>query len=169
VVSSTPRPHFTPGKDPVPILQENVWAPGPVWTGGKSRPHLDSIPDRTARSSVRIATELPDPHTHTHTHTYIYIYNADTGLTTNEQWTYFGQWLKAFPFSKTSRPDVRPTQLPIQWLQGGGGREGGSFYAGHGADYSLPSSAKVKNAWSCISTPSHAFVTPYLIEHRDFS
>ena len=28
VVSSTPRPHFTPGKDPVPILQEAGWAPG---------------------------------------------------------------------------------------------------------------------------------------------
>ena len=50
VVSSTPRPHFTPGKDPVPILQEAGWAPGPVWTGGKSRPHRDSIPDRPARS-----------------------------------------------------------------------------------------------------------------------
>jgi len=34
VPSSTPRPHFTPGKDPVPILQEAGWAPGPVWTGG---------------------------------------------------------------------------------------------------------------------------------------
>ena len=50
VVSSTPRPHFTPGKDPVPILQEAGWAPGPVWTSGKSRPHRDSIPDRSARS-----------------------------------------------------------------------------------------------------------------------
>ena len=26
---------FTPGKDPVPIVQEAGWAPGPVWTGGK--------------------------------------------------------------------------------------------------------------------------------------
>jgi len=50
VVSSTPRPHFTPGKDSVPIVQEAGWAPGPVWTGGKSRPHRDSIPDRPARS-----------------------------------------------------------------------------------------------------------------------
>ena len=50
VVSSTPRPHFTPGKDPVPILQEAGWATGPVWTGGKSRPYRDSIPDRPARS-----------------------------------------------------------------------------------------------------------------------
>jgi len=28
VVSSTPRLHFTPGKDPVPILQETGWAQG---------------------------------------------------------------------------------------------------------------------------------------------
>ena len=50
VVSSTPRPHFTPGKDPVPILQEAGWVSGPLWTGGKPRPHRDSIPDRLARS-----------------------------------------------------------------------------------------------------------------------
>ena len=50
MVSSTLRPHFTPGKDPVPIVQEAGWAPGPVWTGGKSRPHRDLIPDRPARS-----------------------------------------------------------------------------------------------------------------------
>jgi len=50
VVSSTPRLHFTPGKDTVPILQGAGWAPGPVW-----------IPDRLDRSSVAIATELPGP------------------------------------------------------------------------------------------------------------
>jgi hypothetical protein len=31
-VSVTPRPLFTPGKDPVPIVQEAGWDPGPVWT-----------------------------------------------------------------------------------------------------------------------------------------
>ena len=61
-VSSTPRPHFTPGKDTAPILQEAEWVPGPVWYGGKSRPHWDSIPDPPARSSVAIPTELPGPH-----------------------------------------------------------------------------------------------------------
>ena len=50
VVSSTPRPHFTPGKDQVSILQEAGWAPGPVLTGRKSRPHRDSIPDCPSRS-----------------------------------------------------------------------------------------------------------------------
>ena len=39
-----------PGKDPVPIVQEAGWAPWPVWTGGKSRSHRDSISDRLARS-----------------------------------------------------------------------------------------------------------------------
>ena len=62
VVSSTPRPHFTPGKDPVPILQEAGWAKVPVCTGGNSRPHRDSISDLPARGSVVIPTELPRPH-----------------------------------------------------------------------------------------------------------
>ena len=61
VVSSTPRPHFTPGKDPVPILEENGRAPGPVWMGGKSRPYRVSVPDRPARSPDAIPTELPGP------------------------------------------------------------------------------------------------------------
>jgi len=39
-----------------------VWAPGAVWTGGKSRPYRDSIPDRPARSSVAVPIELPGPH-----------------------------------------------------------------------------------------------------------
>jgi len=38
----------TPRKDPVPIVQEAGWAPGPVWTGVKSRLNWDSIPDRPA-------------------------------------------------------------------------------------------------------------------------
>ena len=35
-VSVTPRPLFTPGKDPAPIVQEAGWAPGPVWTGAEN-------------------------------------------------------------------------------------------------------------------------------------
>ena len=50
VVSSTPWPHFTHGKDLVPIVQDTGWVPGPVWTGGKPRHNRDSIPDRPARS-----------------------------------------------------------------------------------------------------------------------
>jgi hypothetical protein len=34
---SAPRPgRFTPGKDPVPIVQEAGWATGPVWTGAEN-------------------------------------------------------------------------------------------------------------------------------------
>ena len=59
VVSRTPRPHFTSGKDPVPIVQEAGWAPGPVWTGGKSRPHRDSIPDHPAHSQSLYRLSYP--------------------------------------------------------------------------------------------------------------
>jgi hypothetical protein len=36
VVSITPWPLFTPGKDPVPIVQEAEWDPGPVWKGAEN-------------------------------------------------------------------------------------------------------------------------------------
>ena len=50
-VSITPRPLFTPGIDPVPIVQENGWAPGPVWTGAENlAPTGIRSPDRPARS-----------------------------------------------------------------------------------------------------------------------
>jgi hypothetical protein len=61
VVSSTTRSHFTPGKDPVPIVKEAGWAPGPVWTGGKPRSHWDSIPGPSSPWSVALPTELPGP------------------------------------------------------------------------------------------------------------
>jgi hypothetical protein len=35
-VSVMPRLLFTPGKDPVPIVQEAGWAPGQVWTGAEN-------------------------------------------------------------------------------------------------------------------------------------
>ena len=59
MVSSTPRLYFTTGKDLVPILQEAGWAPGPVWTGGKSLPHRDSIPDRPGRSQSLYRLSYP--------------------------------------------------------------------------------------------------------------
>ena len=50
-VSVTPRPLFTPGKDPVPTVQEAGWAPGPVWTGAENfAPIGIRFPDRPARS-----------------------------------------------------------------------------------------------------------------------
>ena len=55
-----PRPHFTPYKDPAPIVQEAGWAPGPVWTGAENlAPTGIRSPDRPALSSVAVPTELP--------------------------------------------------------------------------------------------------------------
>jgi hypothetical protein len=31
-----PGPLFAPGKEPVPIVQEDGWAPGPVWAGAEN-------------------------------------------------------------------------------------------------------------------------------------
>jgi hypothetical protein len=62
MVNVTPRPHFTPRKDPVPIVQEAGWAPGPAWTGAENlAPTGIRSPDRPARSSVAIPTELSGP------------------------------------------------------------------------------------------------------------
>ena len=50
-VSVKPRPLFTSGKNPVHIVQETVWAPGPVWTGAENlAPTEIRSPDRPARS-----------------------------------------------------------------------------------------------------------------------
>jgi hypothetical protein len=50
-VSVTPRPLFTPGKEPVPIVQEAGWASGPVWTSAENLgPTGIRSPDRPARS-----------------------------------------------------------------------------------------------------------------------
>jgi len=50
-VSVTPRPLFTPGKEPVPIVQEAGWAPWPVWTGAENLASTGiRSPDRPAHS-----------------------------------------------------------------------------------------------------------------------
>jgi hypothetical protein len=63
VVSSTPRPYVTPGKDPGPIVQEAGWATGPVRTGAENlAPTGIRSPDRPARSQslhlLRVVDEL---------------------------------------------------------------------------------------------------------------
>ena len=59
-VSVTPRPLFTSGKDPVPIVQEAGWAPGPVWTGAENlAPTVIRSPDRPARSQSLYRLSYP--------------------------------------------------------------------------------------------------------------
>jgi hypothetical protein len=53
------RPLFTPAKDPVPIVQEAGWAPGPVLTGAeKSRPP-PGIDSRTVQPVASRYTDYP--------------------------------------------------------------------------------------------------------------
>jgi len=60
VVSITPRPLSTPGKDSVPIVHEAGWAPGSVWTGAENLA-LTWIryPDRPARSQSLYRVSYP--------------------------------------------------------------------------------------------------------------
>ena len=58
-------PLFTPGQDPVPIVQEAGWAPEPVWTGSENlAPTAIRSPDRPARSQSLYRLRYP-PHRQT--------------------------------------------------------------------------------------------------------
>ena len=53
---------FTPGKDPVPIVQEAGWAPEPVWMGSENlSPSGIRSPDRPARSESLYRLSYPGP------------------------------------------------------------------------------------------------------------
>jgi hypothetical protein len=59
-VSATPRPLSIYGKEPVPIVQEAGWAPGPVWTGAENLvPTGIRFPDRPARSQSLYRLSYP--------------------------------------------------------------------------------------------------------------
>ena len=58
---STPRPgRLTPGKEPLPIIQDAGWAPGLVWTGAENLA-LTGVrsPDRPARSESLYRLNYP--------------------------------------------------------------------------------------------------------------
>jgi hypothetical protein len=51
----TPRPLYHRESDPVPIVQEAGWAPGPVWTGAENlAPSGIRSPDRPSRSEYNV-------------------------------------------------------------------------------------------------------------------
>jgi hypothetical protein len=59
-VSVMPRPLSTPGKYPVPIVQEPGWGTGPVWTGADNvAPTGIRSPDRPARSQSLYRLRYP--------------------------------------------------------------------------------------------------------------
>ena len=54
---STPHTgHFPPGKDPVPIVQDAGWAPGPVWTDAENLTSIGIRP-RTVQPVERRYTD----------------------------------------------------------------------------------------------------------------
>jgi len=62
-VRVTPLPFFTPGKDPVTIVQEAEWAPRPVWTGTENlAPTGIRSPDRPAHSQLLFRLRYPAQH-----------------------------------------------------------------------------------------------------------
>jgi hypothetical protein len=70
-----------------------------------------------------------------------------------------GQEIFLLPIA--SKPAVRPTQPPIQWVLGT--LVPRVKQPGHEDDHSSSSSAKVKNMWSYISTPPYVFMMWSLI------
>jgi hypothetical protein len=59
-VSLTPRPLFTPRKDPVHIVEGAGWVPGPVWTGAENfAPTGIRSPDLPARSQSLYRLRYP--------------------------------------------------------------------------------------------------------------
>ena len=59
-----PRLLFTPGKDPVPIVQEAGWAPGSVWTGAEKLASTGiRSPDHPGLSQSLYRLSCPGLHT----------------------------------------------------------------------------------------------------------
>ena len=56
---------LNPWKDPVPIVHEAGWAPGPVWTGAENlAATVIRSPDRPARSQSLYRLSYRDPVCH---------------------------------------------------------------------------------------------------------
>jgi hypothetical protein len=72
------------------------------------------------------------------------------------------QGLRIFLFTTVSRPVLGSTQPPIQWVPRA--LSLGVKRPGREADYSPSSSAEVKNAFRCTSTPQYAFRAWYCVK-----
>ena len=131
-VSITPRLLFTPGKYPVPIVQEAGWAPGPVWTGAENlAPTGIRSPDRPARSQSLYRLSYPAHYVLYRQHILLrgerqrWI-NEDFNLQRLHRFSFLHTWLipstSSLKFRETS-PSVWPTislaaSLPqsLKWL-----------------------------------------------------
>ena len=63
VANATPRPLY-PGKDPVPVVYEDGWVPGPVWPDAENLTSTGiRFPDRPASSELLYRLSYPGPYT----------------------------------------------------------------------------------------------------------
>ena len=90
VVSSTPRPHFTLGKDPVTHFTGGWVGPRAGLDGRKSRPHRDAILDRPASSQSLYRLSYPAFHLHKQTK------NLQTLSVVPTIWEYTDTYLSSF-------------------------------------------------------------------------
>ena len=117
----TPRPLFTSEKDPVPIVQEAGWAPGPVWTGAENLSPQPGFDPRTVRPVASRYTDYAARPTNRHT---VYRLHNGNRLLIGLGYGLGGPGLESrygqefIPISETSRPDPWPTQPPMQWVPG---------------------------------------------------
>jgi len=86
------------------------------------------------------------------------------GWTTGVQFP-AGTMLGFFLFAIASRPALRPTRNPIQWMPGV--LTPGMERSGHRADHSPPFIAEVNNEWRYSSIPQYVLMMSYLVKHRD--
>jgi hypothetical protein len=62
VVRAKPRPLYPRERDPVPVLQEAGWTPGPVWTGAENLALAGiRLPDFPALSESLYRLSSPGP------------------------------------------------------------------------------------------------------------
>jgi len=82
-------------------------------------------------------------------------------------WLGFDSWQGqvSFLITSISRPVLGPTKPLILWVLRV--LSLGVKQPGHEADHSPPSSAEIKNAWSCTSTPPYIFMAQCLIKHKN--
>jgi hypothetical protein len=91
-------------------------------------------------------------------------------LGTRQRWVVSFMPLPLYPQGKLllyftmCRLALGPTQSPIQWVPAA--LSPGVNQPGHKADHSLPSSAEIKNVWTCTSIPPYVFMVCYLVKQR---
>ena len=72
VVNATPRPLYRRGREPVPIVQEVGWEPGPVWKGAKNLASPPGFDPGTVQPVASRYTEWAIPG---HEHVYNFVYH----------------------------------------------------------------------------------------------